>query len=238
MVNVPVIAKRELNTYFLSPIAYVVLTGFALADGLLFSPMLQPAINPSEAVQGVFWVAAWLLILGVPVLTMRLLSEETSAGTIETLMTTPVTEAEVVLGKLAGALFFSLVLFVPIVAQVVLLALLGETDSGPMLSGFLGLFLLAAQFISVGMLYSALTRIQIASAIMSFVTLLGMFFLWLLSRDATTTLAGILRYVSPPWHYMGFARGIVDTRDLAYFGITTVVFVFLTVKALELRKWR
>jgi len=238
MVNVPVIARRELSTYFLSPIAYIVLTGFALAQGLLFSLGFAPVMELGRAAEGALALPLFLLILAIPILTMRLLSEETGSGTIEGLMTTPVTESEVVLGKYAGALIFAVVMYVPILAEVAFLRLLGEMDAGPLLSGCLGLFLLTAQFISVGLLCSAFTRIQIASAIMSFVTLLVLYFVWLLSRDATTTMGGLLRYLSPPMHYTGFLKGIVDTRDVAYFILTTAAMLFLTVKALELRKWR
>jgi len=239
MVNVSVIAKRELSSYFLSPIAYVVLTAFALAHGILFtSALLDSTVELSYSAQGVFMLPVYLLIVAVPVLTMRLLSEETSSGTIESLMTTPVTEAEVVLGKFGGVLIFTLVMFVPLALELVFLGLLGRMDVGPLLSGFMGLFLLTAQFIAVGLFCSALTRVQVASAIASFVVLLGMYFLFLLGRMSTSAASQILRYISPPWHYLGFTRGLVDTRDLAYFVITTVTFLFLTVKALELRKWR
>ncbi|MHC4480548.1 MAG: hypothetical protein ACYS1C_06220, partial [Planctomycetota bacterium] len=115
---------------------------------------------------------------------------------------------------------------------------LGELDVGALLAGFLGLFLLTAQFIAVGLLCSALTRIQVASAIISFVLLLGLYFLWLLGRQSAAPLASLMRYVCPPMHYSDFLRGIVDTRHLAYFVITTVAFLFLTVKALQVRKWR
>jgi len=238
MVNIPVITKRELSAYFLSPIAYVVLTGFALAHGLLFSLFLAPTIDPTNTAQWAFGLPLWLLIVAVPLLTMRLLSEETANGTIETLMTAPVTEIEVVLGKFVGALVFVVVLFAPILVEVVYLSSLGPVDPGPVLSGFLGLILLSALFIAIGLLCSAVTRMQVAAGIVSFVMLLGSYFLWTLSRDAETSVSAALRYISPPWHYISFTKGIVDTRDLAYFGVTTAVFLFLTVKALELRKWR
>jgi len=238
MVNVPVIVKRELNSYFLSPIAYVVLTAFALADGILFALMIGPALDPGLAARNAFYIPLWLLVPAVPLVTMRLLSEETGRGTIETLMTTPVTEAEVVLGKFVAALIFAVLMFVPILAQVAYLRFLGELDAGPLLAGFLGVVLMAAQFIAIGLFCSALTRIQVASAIVCFALLLGLYFLWFLGRDSTALVVRALRYMSPPLHYLDFPKGIVDTRALAYFGITTAAFLFLTVKALELRKWR
>ncbi len=238
MVNVPVITKRELNTYFLSPIAYVVLTGFALAHGILFSLWLGPVVELNQIAQWAFYLPIFLSVLAIPLLTMRLLAEESNTGTIETLMTTPVTEAEVVLGKYIGALIFSVVMFTPILIEIIFLMLLGNMDLGPLLSGFLGMFLLTAQFIAIGLFCSALTRIQIASAITSVVTLLTLYFLWFLGRDSTAPATAILRYLAPPMHYMNFLKGIVDTRDVTYFVFTTVAVLFLTVKALQLKKWR
>jgi len=238
MVNVLVITKRELNTYFLSPIAYVVLTAFALADGIMFALAIRPPLDPDRVAQWALYLPVFLLIVAIPLLTMRLLSDEAYRGTIETLMTAPVTELEVVAGKFVGALIFAIVMFVPILAEVIFLRLLGEMDAGPLLSGFLGVFLLAAQFVAIGLFCSALTRIQVASAIISFVILLGFYLLGFLGTDSTALSVRVLRYISPPTHYIGFLRGIVDTRDLAYLVVTTAAFLFLTVKALELRKWR
>jgi ABC-2 type transport system permease protein len=238
MVNVLAITKRELNTYFLSPIAYIVLTAFALADGIMFVLWVRPPLDPDQVARVAFSVPMVLLIFAVPLLTMRLLSDEAYRGTIETLMTAPVTELEVVAGKFVGALIFTVIMFVPILAEVLFLRLLGEMDAGPLLSGFLGVFLLAAQFVAIGLFCSALTRIQVASAIICFVILLGFYLIPLLFTDSAALSVRVLRYISPPTHYVGFLKGIVDTRDLAYLVVTTAAFLFLTVKALELRKWR
>ncbi|NLW51593.1 MAG: ABC transporter permease [Candidatus Brocadiaceae bacterium] len=238
MVNVSVITRRELGAYFLSPIAYVVLTAFALGQGLLFAPVLTPAVHLASAAQWALSMPVVLMIVGIPLLTMRLLAEETHSGTVETLMTAPVTELEVVLGKFVGAVLFATIMMVPMALEVAYLRLLGPMDAGPLLSGFLGAFLMTSQFIAIGLLCSALTRVQIASAIVSFVLLLGLYFLGLLGGDSSSTVVQVLRYIAPPSHYSGFLKGIVDTRSLAYFVITTVTFLFLTVKALELRKWR
>ncbi|MFO8008215.1 MAG: ABC transporter permease [Candidatus Brocadiia bacterium] len=238
MVNVSVITKRELGTYFLSPIAYVVLTAFALMQGILFSLSVSPQLDPGMGVQYAFTIPVYLLVLAAPVLTMRLLSEETSRGTIETLMTAPVTELEVVLGKFTAALIFAVVMFLPVLGAVAYLRILGPLDAGTVLSSFLGLSLLTGELLAIGMLCSALTRIQIASAIMSFAVLIGLYFLWFLGRDSTAAWARVLRYAAPPWHYFSFLKGVVDTRDLTYFVVSTGAFLFLTVRALELRRWR
>ena len=115
MVNVPVIAKRELNTYFLSLMGYLVLTLFALGNALVFALLLGgPQIDPNMVAGTMFGWSVTLMIFTAPMITMRLLSEETSSGTIESLMTTPVSEAEVVLGKYVGALLFAIVMLAPI----------------------------------------------------------------------------------------------------------------------------
>jgi ABC-2 type transport system permease protein len=239
MVNIPVIAKRELNSYFLSPIAYVVLTAFALMHGLFFCLALAPQVDLNMAVRQALAIPIYLLVLAIPVVTMRLLSEESSRGTIETLMTTPVSEAEVVLGKFLGALVFAMVMFVPLGLEALFLRYLGTYDYGILLSGLLGLFLLTSQFVAIGLFFSALTSIQVASAILTFAALIGLYFLWVLGRDSPAAWARALRYIAPPWHYFdAFLKGVVDTRDLTYFVVTTVACLFLGVKGLQLRKWR
>jgi ABC-2 type transport system permease protein len=238
MVNVPVITKRELSAYFLSPIAYVMLTCFALAQGIFFAVNMRAQIDPDMTAEAVLRMPVFLLLLAIPILTMRLLSEETYHGTIETLMTTPVSEAEVVIGKFLGAMTFAVVMLAPVLAQVLFVRTLGPLDAGPLLAGFLGLLLLTGQFIAVGMLCSAFTRIQVASAIVAFVALLGLVLVGFIGRDSQASLVLALQYLSPIRQYYDFPRGVVDTRAGAYFVITTASFLFLTVKALELRKWR
>ena len=241
MVNVPVIARRELNTYFLSPLAYVVLTGFALVHGIMVCIYIRSpegVIDPDLIAGGAFWVAFILMIPAAPIITMRLLSEEASSGTMETLMTTPVSDAEVVLGKYLGALIFSMVMFVPILFEVIFLRALGELDYGPIASGSLGLFLLAAQFLAIGILCSATTEMQIGSAIVNFAVLLGLFFVWFLIGDRTSNVAEALKYLAPPMHFASFLKGVIDSRDVVYFAATTVFFLYLTVRVMEFKKWR
>ena len=181
MVNIPVIVKRELRSYFLSPVAYVVLTVFVLVHGLLFGIYTGAAsIEPTAVVRFALWVGLYLMLVGAPILTMGLLSKEMAEGTIETLLTAPVSHLEVVLGKFCGALFFSLALMAPIVLEAIYLEAIGTVDYGSVAAGFLGLYLVTAQFLAVGFLCSTMTRAQAGSAITSFVLLIGLFFLWLL----------------------------------------------------------
>ena len=238
MVNVPVITRRELGAFFLSPMAYIVLTGFALAQGIMFALVLHPPIDPAWTAQWVFSIPLYLLIVAAPVLTMRLLSEETSSGTIETMMTAPVTETELVLGKFGGVLVFAMVMFLPLAAEMGFLGLHGQMDPGPVLAGFMGLFLLTAQYLALGLRFTALTRVQVAAAIMTFAALLARYSAWWLLTDSPAAASRLLRYLSPPGHYTSFPQGIVDTRDVAYYVITTVLLLSLTVRALQMRRQR
>ena len=135
MVNIPVIARRELNTYFLSPVAYIVSTAFAVAHGLLFAIYTGTAsFDPNAVAAFTFWVGLYLMIVAAPIISMGLLTREMSEGTIEPLMTAPVTDVEVVVGKFLGALTFSMTLMIPILLECVFLGSTSPLDPGPVAS--------------------------------------------------------------------------------------------------------
>ena len=239
MVNSPVIARRELNTYFLSLLAYVVLTLFALASGLVFAVGFQGSrIDPTMFASWTFQWTVTLMIWAVPMIAMRLLSEEAASGTIETLLTTPVSSTEVVLGKYVGALIFSMAMLVPVALECAYLTVVGDLDYGRVASGFLGVYLATAQFLAVGLLCSSLTRVQLAAAVMTLVTLLGLLFLGGMAGDSMSTTGRVLRYVAPTAHLSALLKGVVDSRDLVYFVATTCMVLFLTVKVLDLKRGR
>jgi len=239
MINMPVIARRELNAYFLSPLAYVVLAGFALVHGLLFVISVGRApLDPDQGIMQAFWDTLWLLMFVAPVITMRLISEEASSGTIQTLLTAPVTHAEVVLGKYVGALIFAMAMILPLGLEVAFMSAVFDIDYGPVMAGFLGVFLVAAQFLAVGVLCSCFTRVQVVSAILSLAALLTLFVLWKLIGDGASRAAQVLRYIAPPMHFVSFIRGVVDSRDLVYFLATTVFALYVSVRVLECKTWR
>jgi ABC-2 type transport system permease protein len=238
MINIPVIARRELSASFLSPIAYLVLTAFSVANGLLFAIYIgSPLIDPNDSIRLIFWIAFYLMIVAAPIITMRLVSEETSQGTLEPLLTAPVSDTEVILGKFAGALFFCIIMFIPLLLECIYLMALGNVDYGPFASGFMGLYLLTGQFLAVGLLCSSLTRVQVGAAITSFAVLLGLVFVWLLGNESNPIIRG-LAYISPVYHYRNFNMGVIDTRSLVYFLATASLCVFLSIRSLESRKWR
>ncbi len=239
MINIPVIARRELNTYFLSLIAYFVLTAFAVAHGLSFVAFLSASsIEPNAVAARAFQWALTLLIFTTPLIAMRLLSEEAGGGTLETLLTTPVSEGEIVLGKYVAALIFCMAMLAPVAGQCVFLALVGRLDWGPVASGFLGLYLVAGLFLAIGVLCSSLTRVQIGSAIMALVAIIGLWVLDAVLQRSTSGIAQVLRYLTPRAHFDGFLRGIIDSRDLVYFVTMIVLFLFISVTVLKMRKWR
>lgn len=237
---------RELRAYFYSPLAYAVLTFILLVNGYVFWLLVSYLNNPAAGIgaplelffgQTIFF---WLVLLFVaPVLTMRLISEERRSGTIEVLMTAPVSEGQVVLGKFLAALLFYAFLWSPSLIYVALIARHSPVDWGPVAAGYVGILGIGALFLSVGVLGSAFSRNQIVAAVSTFAVLVLLFTFGLLSDLVNTpVLKEAFSYLNL-WQHMGeFARGIVDTRRLVYYGSATFLFLFLAARTLEARKWR
>ncbi len=232
------IARRELSSYFYSPIAYVAMALFLLASGFSFWDDFQP--GQPVAMRSIFEWMVWYLVFIVPVLCMGLLAQEWATGTIETMMTAPVGESDVVMGKFLGSFLFFLVLLVPTLLYVLMLRIYGRPDYGPIFSGYLGIILVGALFIAIGLFCSSLTRSQVvaavsAAAILFLVTIVP----WYAAGKAT--LVGVWRTVADQAvmsRYTDFSKGIIDTGNLVFFLAATGVFLFLTVKVLESRRWR
>jgi len=237
---------RELVAYFSSPLAYVVLTAFLFFNGYVFwlivaflnDPRTQ-AMAPLKLMFGgtiFFWL--FLLFL-VPVITMRLLSEERRTGTLEVLLTAPVSEAQVVIAKYIAAVLFYAFLWLPTVVYVVILGSYSTIDLGPVLAGYLGILLLGIVFSAVGLLTSALSRNQIVAAIFAFAVLIVLFSVGLVEQLATApALKSALGYMNLWDHMDDFAKGLVDTRHVVYTVSLAGLFLFFATKALEAKKWR
>jgi len=241
------IFQRELRAYFLSPLAYVVLCFLLLINGIIFALILialndplQPPGRPLDLFFGgtfLFWL---VVMFAAPVLTMRLLAEERRSGSIEVLMTAPVTEGQVVLGKYAAALVFYVFLWLPTLAYAGIVAFHSEIDWGVVAAGYLGVFLIGALFLAIGLFASAMTSNQIIAAVVSFAILLALTCLTFLEYFVSNqALKEALAFISFPEHMSSeFAKGIVDTRRLVFYLATTGFFLFLTGRALESGKWR
>jgi ABC-2 type transport system permease protein len=238
---------RELRAYFLSPLAYVILTFFLLVNGYVFSlivsflsdPRSGGSTTPLKLFFGdtfFFWI---VLLFITPVLTMRLISEEFKSGTIESLMTAPVTEGQVVLAKYLASLAFYVFLWLPTLVYVGIVAQSSTVDWGPIAAGYLGIFCIGALFLAVGIFASSFTKSQIVAAVATFAMLIFFFAIAFMDSLVTDdTLREVLSYLNLLEHMDEFGKGIVDTRRLVYYASTTALFLFLTTRSLESKKWR
>jgi ABC-2 type transport system permease protein len=241
------IIRRELIAYFSSPLAYIVLTAFLLMQGYIFYLIVSflnnpqtPAMTPLRLFFGgtiFFWL---FLLFVVPVITMRLIAEERRSGTIEVLLTSPVTEYQVVLGKFFAALLFYIALWLPTLLYVVILKRHSEIDLGPVLSGYLGVLLLGVLFLAVGTLASTLSDNQLIAAIIAFAAMVLLFSIGLVEQLMTSSslLRDALAHMNLWTQMDDFAKGIVDSRHVVYQLSMGALFLFLAAKSLEVKKWR
>lgn len=233
-----VIARRELSSYFYSPIAYVAMALFLAATGVTFFNDFQP--GQPAAMRSIFdWMIFFLVVI-MPILSMGLLAQEWASGTMETLMTSPVDEGDVVIGKFFGSLGLLIVLLIPTLVYVVMLSIYGHPDIGPIFTGYLGIILVGALFISIGLFCSSLTRSQIVAAvstaaILALITIIP----WLLGAKASLPRAARIAVDQAVFkRYTDFSKGILDSGNIIFFFLATFVFLFVTVKVLESRRWK
>ena len=236
MANIWAIARRELHSYFVSPVAYVVGALFLLISGFLFSIIL--GVSNEASMRPLFGNFAVIFLFIVPALTMRLLAEEQRTGTLELLLTAPVRDWELVLGKFLGVFLLLLAMLAVTLVYPAILALAGNPDRGPVLAGYLGVILQGAAFLAVGLFASSLTQNQIIAALLAFVILL---ILWLsdaLGNFTTGRIGDLFRFLSITRHYDEFPRGVIDTRDIIYFLSMIAAALFFTTLSVQARRWR
>jgi ABC-2 type transport system permease protein len=243
MRNTSTLVVREMGAYFRSPIGYVVPILFWFIAGLRFYLDLVYTQGDLAAALGQlmgglhFWLLAFLMI---PALTMRLLAEERRSGTLEMLLTAPVDDWEVVAGKFLGALVFYTFLWLPLLLYVAVVIFIGgEPDLGAIFANLLGVLLLGALFMAVGLFCSSLTANQIIAALMTAVGLLGISFLPEVARlfPEVIWIQYGADYLSFFRHFDEFRGGVVDVRPILYYVTLTGLFLFLTARSLETRKW-
>jgi ABC-2 type transport system permease protein len=238
MKNITTIARRELGAYFNSPIAYVVVAVFLLLSGLLFFQTLfiQQTAELRELFDG-FWTTLLVAIVG-PAITMRLLAEERSNDTLELLLTMPVSDWEVVLGKYLAALGLFAFVMAGMLVFAGTVSVLGPLDKGPALAGFLGLFLVAATYMAIGMMTSSFTKNQIVAFIGAVLLCL---ILWLIGKVVQVfppTVQPLLDWLGMDRHIGNMARGVIDSRDILYFFTLIGSCLLITQATLESRRWR
>jgi ABC-2 type transport system permease protein len=247
MVKIPALFAKELKSYFYSPIAYVVLFVFLIINGYTFWILMIALNDPRIAIEGsamqfffgrtfFFYI---ILSIVAAVITMRLIAEERKSGTIEVLMTAPITDHDLVLSKFFGSLAFYVFLWVPTLLYIAILCWYSEIDFGPVYSGYLGTVLLGAMFISIGLLCSSFTKNQIVAAISSFVIITILWTVGLFEAFVSGPVAkGIISYLSIFGHFDSFSKGIIDSRPVIYYLSATILCLYLTAKVVESRKWR
>ena len=231
------ITLKELKAYFISPIAYIVTAMFLLVTGFFFFLILFH-VKDAGMMRYVFGNTAVVLLLIGPLISMRLFAEEQKSKTMELLLTSPISDAGIVLGKyLASAVFLLAMLGITAYLPITLMVL-GKPDLFPILTGYLGMFFMGSIFIALGMLTSTWTQNQIISAVSAFALSLIYWFLGAAEGTTTSTLGQLMSYLSLNTHYDTFTKGVLSTSDLLYFISVTAVLLFLTIRSLETYRWR
>jgi len=255
--NVLAIAGKDIRSYFVSPIAYVVMTGFMLLGGWFFfnllarfnfllqlymgfrNPQAIERLNLNEfVISPLLHNLSVVLVILIPVITMRAFAEEKRSGTYELLMTAPLSVTEIVMGKFLGAFFCVFVMLLLTLTFPVILVMYGNPEIGVLLSGFLGLLLLATAFLSVGLLTSSFTQNQIIAAVSCLVILLLLYVISWPAETAGESMGAVLRYLSLTEHFGEMVKGIIDTRDVVYFLSVIALSLFLTQRSVESLRWR
>jgi ABC-2 type transport system permease protein len=256
--SISLILNRELKSYFSSLTAYVVIIMFLLITGYFFynllatfsivsfqaqtDPMLAKQyqlLNINETVvRPLFGSISIIMLLMTPLLTMRLFAEEKKSGTIELLLTFPINDVDVVIGKYLACFIVLLTMILLTATYPIILIVLGEPEIMPIITGYLGLILLGGAFISLGIFTSSLTENQIVAASISFGIL---FFFWLISYSVPLVSAGlgqVLSYIAINVHIESLSKGVMDSEDIIYYLCFIVLFLFLTLRSLETKRWK
>jgi ABC-2 type transport system permease protein len=253
MSNVLAIAQKEIKSYFASPIAYIVIGLFALMYGYFYAVMLYyfvrqsmqmgqmgmqgpAAMNVNQQMlrpllQNVTILALFLL----PMITMRTYAEEKRSGTIELLLTSPVTDFQIIMGKFLGAMALYAVMLAVTMIHIAVLFFFGRPELKPIMTAYLGLFLLGGCFISLGLLISSLTRNQIVAGLVTFAVFL---LLWIITWISGPGGDQLTQYLSIIDHLEDFSKGVVDTKHLIYYVSFITFGLFLTAKSVDSERWR
>jgi ABC-2 type transport system permease protein len=236
--NAGILAAKEVGSYLASPMAYVITAVFLALTGTFFASHLAATAYSETTIKGFVGAGKYLILLFAAVLTMRAIAEERKSGTWELLLTAPVADADIVLGKFAGHLIIlsgmlGLTLYYPI-----LLALLGDPDFGPIATSYLGLLLLGTAALSVGVFASSLTANQVVAVVVACGMLFALWFLGVAAGLAPSPVDRVLAYLSLSHHFADFGRGVVDTRAVVYYLSVSVLFLYLTIRSIETGRWQ
>ena len=235
MNNIITIYKKELRSYFTSPVAYIVMVVFLIITGWFFTNGLFLANVVS--MRSVFDIIPFILLFFIPAISMRTFAEEKKSGTIELLLTKPITDYDIVIGKFLSTLSLAAITFLPTLVYVVSLKFLGPLDIGSIISAYIGLVLMCGIYVGIGLFASSLTENQVIAFIVSFLIVFILFMMNKILVFIPAPFNSILEYISSDYHFTSIARGVLDTRDLIYYFSGIYIMLLLTKTSLESRKW-
>lgn len=233
--NILPIFRRELRSYFNSPVAYVVIVVFLAIVGWFFTSNLF--LMNVASMRVVFELVPLVFLFFVPAITMRLLAEEKKSGTLELLTTKPVTDAEIVIAKFLAAWVLLAAALVPTLLYLITMMALGSIELGPVIAGYVGLLLMGGSYIAIGIFASSLTENQIIAFIISFLIVLALFLMDKVLMYVPAGLASTMEFLAVDYHFSNIARGVIDSRDIIYFVSLLGFSLLLATVSLERRKW-
>jgi ABC-2 type transport system permease protein len=223
--------KKEFSAYFVSPIAYIVISIFLLVTGWFFFTTFF--LHNQANLRYFFGLLPITFAFVVPAVTMRLVSEELNVGSYEILLTMPVTFQEVVIGKFLAAVVFIAAMLIPTLAYPITVSFLGDLDWGPVIGGYVGAVLLGAAFSAIGLFSSSLTRNQIIAFIIGTVICFGLTLIDKMLFFLPQSLLGVLEYLGADFHFENISKGIIDSRDILYFASVSFVALYSAYLALQ-----
>jgi ABC-2 type transport system permease protein len=231
-----VISRREIRTYFNSPVAYIVVTVFTIITGYLF--FTQLFLEKQAEMRGFFGIMPLLFTFLIPAITMRLLADEKGSGTLELLITMPVRDWEVVVGKFLAAMALLVASLGLTLAFVITVRLMGPLDRGPTIGGYIGLLLMGGSYVAIGVMCSSFTRNSIVAFIVAFAISFALFLFARLTQFVPESIQPLISFLSTEGHFENVSRGVVDSRDVIYYLSLMGVCLLVATTSLESRKWR
>jgi len=250
--NILAIAQKELRSYFSSPIAYIIIGFFALPFGVFFYLYLGAFVRQSlqmaqyggsmninqQVIRYVLQNASVIILFIMPMITMRTYSEEKRSGTIELLLTSPVTDVQIIIGKFLGALGLYVAMLLVTVVYIAILFVYGSPEWRPLVASYLGLLLMGGAFLSIGLLISSTTNNQIVAGIISFVVFLMLWIVGWFAESSGPIMGEVAKYLSITEHFDDFSKGIIDTKHVIYYLSLITFGLFLTAKSVDSERWR
>lgn len=237
------LTKRELGVYFISPMAYIIMTAYLVITGYFFYANVEflSSNRLPARYEDTIGIIVSLTIFMMPLITMRLIAEEKNKGTIETLLTVPITEFQVVFSKYFAAMLFYILLLLPSLLYVMLLGMYAHLDYGEIIGGYISLILLSSALLSIGIFISSLCTNQISAGVITLVISILILSVNIIThsiKDKGALLREILDYLNFPGHIVLLMKGIIDTKDVIFMLSVAVLFIFLTVRVIESRRWK